>query len=95
MKSSLGITKVEAAASKCSEEQLGREDFTKATAAANNDKKSGIGRSIDLNPQRRPKNNEATAEEDAVEVPVEDQERQVRDSNMIKLVNGNDLNYNI
>ena len=42
MKSSLGITKVEAAASKCSEEQLGREDFTKVTAAASNDKKSGM-----------------------------------------------------
>ena len=54
-----------------------------------------VGCSTGLNPQRRPKNNGATAEEDAVEVPVEDQERQVRDSNMIKLVNGNDLNYNI
>ena len=42
MKSSLGITKVEAAASKCSEEQLGIEDFTKVTAAASNDKKSGM-----------------------------------------------------
>ena len=30
---------VEAAGSKCSEEQLGREDFTKVTAAASNDKK--------------------------------------------------------
>ena len=54
-----------------------------------------VGRSTGLNPQRRPKKNEATAEEDAVEVPVEDQECQVRDSNMIKLVNENDLNYNI
>ena len=41
MKSSMGITKAEAAASKCSEEQLGREDFTKVTAAASNDKKGG------------------------------------------------------
>ena len=32
---------VEAAGSKCSEEQLGREDFTKVTAAASNDKKDG------------------------------------------------------
>ena len=41
MKSSMGITKAEAAASKCSEEQLGREDFTKVTAAASNDTKGG------------------------------------------------------
>ena len=41
VKSRLGITKVEATASKCSEEQLGREDFNKVTAAASNDKKSG------------------------------------------------------
>ena len=54
-----------------------------------------VGHSTGLNPQRRPKNNEATAEEDAVGVPVEDQERQVRDSNMIKLVNGYYLNFNI
>ena len=52
-----------------------------------------VGRFTGLNPQRRPKKNEATAEEDAVEVPVEDQERQVKDSNIsIKLVNGNNLN---
>ena len=37
----MGITNVEAAASTFSEEQLGREDFTKVTAAASNDKKSG------------------------------------------------------
>ena len=36
-----GITKVEGTASKCSEEQLGKEDFTKVTAAASNDKKGG------------------------------------------------------
>ena len=46
-----------------------------------------VGRFTGLNPQRRPKKNEATAEEDAVEVPVKDQERQVKDSNIIKLVN--------
>lgn len=52
-----------------------------------------VGRFTGLNPQRRPKKNEATAEEDAVEVPVKDQERQVKDSNIsIKLVNGNNLN---
>ena len=50
-----------------------------------------VGRSTGLNPQRRPKQNEATAEEDAVEVPVEDQERQVRDSNMIKLGKGSKI----
>ena len=37
----MGFTKVEAAASKCSEEQLGRKDFTKVTAAACNDEKGG------------------------------------------------------
>ena len=41
VKSSLGITMVEAAGSKCSEEQLGREDFTVVTAAASNYKKGG------------------------------------------------------
>ena len=54
-----------------------------------------VGRYTGLNLQRRPKKNEATAEEDAVQFPVEDQECQVRDSIMIKLVNGNDLNFNI
>ena len=54
-----------------------------------------VGRSTGLNPQRRPKMNEATAEEDAVQFPVEEQECQVRDSIVIKLVNGNDLNYDI